>query len=60
MKRSIYLTILVFQLLSTVTIYPQFSKVLFKKYLNLDWYSERRVVALGELNGYEYNLTIIR
>jgi len=55
MKRSIYLTVLVFQLLSTVSIYPQFSKVLFKKYLNLDWYSERRVVALGDQNGDGYD-----
>jgi len=35
--------------------YSQFSNVLFKKYLNLDWYTESRVLALGDQNGDGYD-----
>lgn len=54
MKKLILLSFLIQIVLSEYS-YSQFSNVLFRKYLNLDWNSERRVVALGDQNGDGYD-----
>ena len=54
MKKIIILSFLI-QVVFSGYCYSQFSNVLFRKYLNLDWYSESRVLALGDQNGDGYD-----
>ena len=54
MKKIILISFLL-QVVFSGYSYSQFSNVLFRKYLNLDWNSERRVVALGDQNGDGYD-----
>ncbi|NLH60325.1 MAG: T9SS type A sorting domain-containing protein [Ignavibacteriales bacterium] len=54
MKKIIIISFLL-QIVFSGYSYSQFSNVLFRKYLNLDWNSESRVLALGDQNGDGYD-----
>jgi len=54
MKKIIIISFLL-QVVFSGYSYSQFSNVLFRKYLKLDWYTESRVLALGDQNGDGYD-----